>query len=227
MNRPVLCPRFFSALLALGMCLLPASIATADILDLSGATVNQSSIHGGNVGAFQGLHVFDNNPDTRWASEFPNTAQWVSVDLGIDHTLNSLVIDWETANATDYTIRTRTGAQGFSADPNDWTVAATITGHAGLPGGGAKGDDDTIDFVLGTINLLPAGGAGTIDVAHPVGQYLMIHTTNYATTCCNGASIWEVDVDGDPIPEPTSIVLAAMGLAGLGFFGSRRRRSRS
>ena len=223
MNRPVLCPRFFSAVLALGMCLLPASIATADILDLSGATVEQSSIHGGGNPLFLGSHAFDNDPNTRWASEFPGTPQWLSVDLGIDHTLNSLAIEWEAANATDYTIRTRTGAQGFSADPNDWTAVATVTGHVALPI--PARETDTFDFSSGTVVLMPAGGSGTIDVANPVGQYLMIHTTAYG--CCNGASIYAVTVDANPIPEPTSIVLAAFGLAGLGLAGWRRRKSRS
>lgn len=226
MNKSVPRPRWFAVLLALGMFLVPATFATADILDLSGATVEQSSMHGGRAD-FAGSLAFDNDPNTRWASEFPNTAQWVSVDLGIDQILSSIVIDWETANATDYTIRTRTGPQGFSPDPAEWTVVATVTGHAGLPGGGARGDDDTIDFVAGTVDLSPPGGSGSVDVLSPSGQYLMIHTTDYSTTCCGGASIWEVVVDANPIPEPTSIVLAAIGLAGLGFAGWRRRKSRS
>ena len=104
---------------------------------------------------------------------------------------------------------------------------AVEPGHAGEVGGGGKGDNDTIDFVAGTIDLLPAGGVGTIDVASPRGRYLMIQTSDYSTTCCGGASIWGVTVDTDPIPEPTSMVLAAMALAGLGLFGSRRRKSRS
>ena len=150
----------------------------------------------------------------------------MSVDLGSDLTLGSLLIDWETANATDYTVRTRTAAQGIDPDPLAWTVAATITGHAGLPGG--QRGTDTIDFAAGTVDLTPAGGTGNVDVNNPTGRYLMIYTTDYSTTCCGGASIWEVTVDaGNPVPEPTSIVLAAIGLVGLGLFGSRRRKSRS
>ncbi|MCH8921936.1 MAG: discoidin domain-containing protein [Planctomycetes bacterium] len=229
MKKSVLRARWFAALLALGMFLLPATFATADILDLSGATVEQSSIHGPGNPAFLGSHVFDNDPNTRWASEFPFTDQWVSVDLGSDQTLGSISIDWETANATNYFIRTRTAAQGFTPDPADWTVVATLTGAGRLPNGGAKGLDHEFDFAAGTFTDVSGfvTGGGTIDVPSPSGRYLMIHATDYSQGCCGGASIWEVTVDTNPIPEPTSIVLAAIGLAGLGLFGSRRRKSRS
>ena len=213
-----------AALLAACVLLLPAGTTVAGILDLSANATDQSSIHGGQP-QFIGSNAFDNNGGTRWASDFPNTPQWLWVDLGtLDHVLSSVTIDWETANATNYELRTRTTSQGPTSNPADWTLVASVTGHAGLPGGGAPGVDDLLDFSTGAVSLSPPGGAGTVNVQNPVGRYLMFHTTDYSTTCCDGASIWEVTVDANPIPEPGTLALAAWGLVGLGLLGWRRHR---
>jgi hypothetical protein len=186
--------------------------AEAGILDLSEAEVVESSIHGGNP-VFLGANAFDNDPGTRWAGEFPNTEQWVHVDLGEDVALEKITIDWETANATDFQILMRTAAQGPDDDPASWTPVATVTGAAGLPGGGALGDDHEFNFLTNeVVDLIELGiEEATIDVTNPVGRYLMIATTDYSTTCCGGPSIWEVvveageaqveDTDEDGIPD--------------------------
>lgn len=59
----------------------------------------------------------DGNINTRWESAFSDP-QWIRFDLGTPQALGSVVINWETASARDYTV------QG-SADGAAWTVLAT------------------------------------------------------------------------------------------------------
>lgn len=163
-------------------------------------------------GSFVSDNAFDapSNPNAaRWASSFvANDDEFIFVDLGADVKLNEITIDWETANATDYTIRLRTEAEGVSLNPADWSIIATRTGAAGLPGGGAQGDDDRFDFNSGSLTLQSAGGAGVVNTNEPVGRFLMVNATNDSTTCCDGYSIWELKVDAQPdgyvaIADPT------------------------
>ncbi len=179
---------------------LQSQSALAVIHGLNGAPTGASSIFNG---TFDSPNAFDSptNPNAaRWASSFvANDDEFVFVDLGADVQLNEITIDWETANATDYTVRLRTEAEGVSLNPADWSVIATRTGASGLPGGGAQGDDDTFDFNSQSLTLQSAGGAGAVTAAEPVGRFLMINATSDATTCCDGYSIWEVKVDANPV----------------------------
>ena len=106
--------------------------------------------------------------------------------------------------------------------PADWTIVGTGTGVAGLPGGGAVGDDHLFNFNTGaTTDIIGLGGTFTVNITDPVGRYLMFETSNYSTTCCNGASIWEVSVDANVIPEPSAALMVVLG---TGFMLLRRRR---
>ncbi len=65
-------------------------------------------------------NAVDGNAGTRWESASADPS-WISVDLGAQYSLTSVVLDWEAANAATYQI------QG-SNDNAIWAVLATRTG---------------------------------------------------------------------------------------------------
>lgn len=60
-------------------------------------------------------NAIDGNPATRWESNHGIEQSWIVFDLGTEQNLSRIVIDWEAANASTYTI------QG-SNDNNTWTI---------------------------------------------------------------------------------------------------------
>ncbi|WP_444941048.1 discoidin domain-containing protein [Microbulbifer sp. ZKSA004] len=66
-------------------------------------------------------NAVDGNSDTRWESAHGGDSVWVLLDLGEAEALNTLTIDWETANAATYTV------QG-SNDTISWTTLASFSG---------------------------------------------------------------------------------------------------
>jgi hypothetical protein len=111
--------------------------------------------------------AFDNNTGTRWESVHGVDPQWIQVDLGASKFVNRVRIDWEAANAKDYSIR-------ISDDVNFGTFATLVT-KTGMPGGNHRIDD-----------LTGLSGAG---------RYVRVHGT--ARNLTYGYSIWEMDVYGD------------------------------
>lgn len=67
------------------------------------------------------LNAVDGNGGTRWESTHGISPSWLSVDLGANYNLSSVVIDWEAANAANYEI------QG-SVNGTTWNTIATRTG---------------------------------------------------------------------------------------------------
>jgi hypothetical protein len=65
-------------------------------------------------------NVTDNDPATRWSSAFSDP-QYVQVDLGANHNLNHVSLNWEASAASSYQIQTSTNG-------TTWTTAATKTG---------------------------------------------------------------------------------------------------
>jgi hypothetical protein len=65
----------------------------------------------------------DGSSTTRWSSAFSDP-QWIQVDLGATHTVNQVVIAWETAHATAYQIQ-------VSNDAAAWTTVYSTTTSAG------------------------------------------------------------------------------------------------
>lgn len=68
-------------------------------------------------------NAVDGNGSTRWGSTVGIDPSWITVDLGSNQALSSVVIDWEAANAADYQI------QG-STNNSTWVVLAARTGLA-------------------------------------------------------------------------------------------------
>jgi endo-1,3-1,4-beta-glycanase ExoK len=71
--------------------------------------------------ALPASNAVDGNGSTRWGSTVNIDPSWITVDLGSNQALASVVIDWEAANAANYLV------QG-SLDNNTWTTLATRTG---------------------------------------------------------------------------------------------------
>ncbi|HEY4459587.1 MAG TPA: discoidin domain-containing protein [Pseudonocardiaceae bacterium] len=86
-----------------------------------GHTATSSSVENA---SFPAANAVDGNTGTRWSSQFSDP-QWLEVDLGATHTINQVVLNWETAYATAYQIQT-------STDGTNWTtVYSTTTGTGG------------------------------------------------------------------------------------------------
>src|SRR5205807_1773587 len=66
----------------------------------------------------------DGNSSTRWSSGYSDP-QWIYVDLGAQHTINEVKLNWEAAYATAYQIQ-------VSNDATNWTtIYSTTTGPGG------------------------------------------------------------------------------------------------
>jgi hypothetical protein len=86
-----------------------------------GKTASTSSDESGNV---PGYAAVDGNGGTRWASASSDT-EWIYVDLGIEQSINSVILKWESAYGKSYKIQ-------VSTDAINWTdVYATTTGDGG------------------------------------------------------------------------------------------------
>jgi beta-glucanase (GH16 family) len=67
--------------------------------------------------------AIDNNPATRWESNHGASPGHLTLDLGQPHTLSQIRIDWEAANASDYTVL-------GSNDNASWSQIAQRSGGA-------------------------------------------------------------------------------------------------
>jgi hypothetical protein len=76
--------------------------------------------------------AIDGNNATRWESA-SSDPQWIVIELDKEYTLSRIVIDWEGANAKDYTI-------DISNDGTSWTTISTQTNMPNM----ARTDDLTI-----------------------------------------------------------------------------------
>lgn len=90
-----------------------SSLAPAASLNIAAATASTALTPAANA--------IDKNSGTRWESAHALDPSWLVLDLGSSKTLSSIAIDWEAANAADYTI------QG-SNDNSSWTNLASRTG---------------------------------------------------------------------------------------------------
>jgi F5/8 type C domain len=74
--------------------------------------------------AFPASAAVDGNAGTRWSSTFADP-QWLQVDLGSTQTISRVVLNWEAAYASAFTIQT-------SPNGTAWTnISPTTTGKAG------------------------------------------------------------------------------------------------
>jgi beta-glucanase (GH16 family) len=90
-----------------------SSLAPAAALNIASATASTALTPAANA--------IDKNNGTRWESAHALDPTWLVLDLGSSKTLSSIAIDWEAANAADYSV------QG-SNDNTNWTNLASRTG---------------------------------------------------------------------------------------------------
>ncbi|MFE5941259.1 glycosyl hydrolase family 8 [Streptomyces sp. NPDC056480] len=109
-----------AGLLALPLTVLPQAQA-ADSLVSTGKAVTASSVETSAFGP--GLAV-DGSAATRWASLEGVDPQWIRVDLGANHTISRVKLNWEDAYGKTYRIQT-------SADGSTWSDVYSTTAGDG------------------------------------------------------------------------------------------------
>lgn len=173
-------------------------------LNLKNATARASSSleFQSPANAFDGTHRSETNEFTRWVSrsDIINANEWIAVDLGADMELRSVVIDWELAYAKDFTIRTRTSAEGFVEDPKLWTEQGRITGfkegsHWAV-NSIANEKDVIFDFVRGEARVAEWMRAEKAQVngKRPVARHVMINPTARGPNNPGVYSIYEIEI---------------------------------
>ena len=108
------------ALLASFLVVTAVTAAAADPLISQGHPATASSTENAGTPASA---AFDGNTATRWSSAF-SMPQWVQVDLGGTATVSRVVLNWEAAYATAFTVQT-------SANGTTWTTIQTTTNGTG------------------------------------------------------------------------------------------------
>jgi hypothetical protein len=100
-----------------------APVTTRPAVLLSqGHPVSTSSVQGYPWAA---ANAVDGNPGTRWSSGWSDP-QWLEVDLGAEHALTKVVLNWERAYATAFQIQ-------VSGNGTTWTdIYSTTTGTGGV-----------------------------------------------------------------------------------------------
>lgn len=71
--------------------------------------------------AFPASYAFDNNPSTRWSSQYSDP-QWIYVDLGQRDSICNITLQWEAALGKDFQLQ-------VSDDTSHWTIIKSITGN--------------------------------------------------------------------------------------------------
>ncbi|EZH74616.1 hypothetical protein ATO12_12685 [Aquimarina atlantica] len=132
--------------------------------------------------SFPASSAVDGNNTTRWASTEGVDPQWISIDLGATAKIDRVVLNWEVAHATAYSIE-------VSDDGTTWTSIYTTSN------GDGKIDDLSITGngryirMYGTARGTPYGYSlyefevyGTIGDIPPLGENIALHKTATASS---------------------------------------------
>jgi len=84
-----------------------------------GKTATASSEQNDADGHFTAGNAVDGNAESRWGSHFSDP-QWIQVDLGAVHSLNSIILRWEDAAARDYLVQ-------ISTNNSTWITVETVS----------------------------------------------------------------------------------------------------
>jgi hypothetical protein len=155
--------------------------------------------------AFDRLRLSNGPNSSRWASPGENVPSWIYVDLGEDKTIKQVLLDWEAAYGTEYSLRGRTAAEGVADDPFAWTELAAVSAYS-QAGHGLDGPDVVFDFVADKVILQSTNTAETLTsivTTEPKVRYLMI---DGQASALGLFSIWELEVNAEsstPTPRLT------------------------
>jgi hypothetical protein len=72
----------------------PQSLMRVTAVSASASSTESSSYSPGNT--------IDNNISTRWSSQYNADPQWIVFDIGVTRSIVAIIIDWETASASNY-----------------------------------------------------------------------------------------------------------------------------
>ena len=176
-----LTPFAFLVCLAGMLCSVSLSAQTAIKLSDGAATFASSQFQSASF-------AVDGDPATRWESNHAVDPAFLTIDLGQAYNLSQVVIDWEAANAANYTI------QG-SNNNSSWTTLATRTG-------GSFGDrTDTVN-VSGSYRYVRMNGT-TRSVGNDWG-YSIWEMAVYGSSNSNLPTPWNNGDVGSPLPGSAS-----------------------
>jgi len=149
----------------------------------------------------------------------------IFVDAEIDESINTFFNEYGTANNTP--------AAGLSWEIDepgfvfgDIYTNFTAGGLDNSNGVTAAAPDD-VSMALGWNFLLAPGETATLsfflsDVTRPGGFYLEQFDPDSQTSIFFSSTM-QINGGGNPVPEPSTMLLLGAGLAGLGFYSRRRR----
>ena len=195
-----------------GFALL-ASPANAALITLSDISVdpepNNAVIGTGGIILHDGdtdpSHEYDDSGNVGWSSYTDPT---FTVDLGGVYSLSDVRI-WNLARFVSLIDIPDSGSVQVSTDYGASYEAVTTLSVWEVP--------TSVDNYDSTFDLTGVAGAAT-------ATHLMINVVNDTDDTYEWMFLSEIQVNGELVPEPSTFLLAALGLLGLGFCGRRRRR---
>lgn len=122
-----------------------------------GKSVTASSLQGADAG-YAASNLTDGKSSTRWASQAGSDDEWIYVDLGGIYAVNTVVLNWEAAYATEYEIQ-------VSKDGNSWTTVSTVST-------GAQGEK-TISFAAVNARYVKMQGVSRVNEGYGYSLYEM------------------------------------------------------
>lgn len=176
-----LTPFAFLVCLAGMLCSVSLSAQTAIKLSDGAATFASSQFQPASF-------AVDGDPETRWESNHAVDPAFLTIDLGQAYNLSQVVIDWEAANAANYTI------QG-SNNNSSWTTLATRTG-------GSFGDRTDTVAISGIYRYVRMNGT-TRSVGNDWG-YSIWEMAVYGSSTSNLPTPWNNGDVGSPLPGSAS-----------------------
>lgn len=229
---------FTAVMLAVAVFALPASAFIIDSFDdtqsqsaSSGTPVDSGTLAGGMIGGSRDLTAnWTSGPNTVDADVNSGSSSLLNISLGAD-TLGTVDVIYDGGGggfaATDFTVGGTLNAIAMQIPFDDLPVdieivALSLTGTSALtlnPGGGIFAPT-SLDYLFGSFVTQSGTGA---DFTAVTGLELHI-SPNFPATDLQIDFIETTFVPPPGVPEPSTYVLGAMGLLGLGLFLRRKRQ---